>query len=260
MWNKHSIWTQCSLTLPLVMTLASILSLQMLTLWTDLYWSVCLCVSTAIQFIAAEHGVFLVTQDEWQKINVHRTFIIRCIIASMSILQWETYYQALNIIPFAIVSLVVSKHHRIVLALAVLFQLCIGPGPWILTSIYWITERLADYYFANTIKTSIADVRIKKAYGYTAVSTFFEGLVLWHLRCQHRFPYTLRWTPIVFGSFATCLAFLWASQNIKDTHVSRNAIIKRRGHNIAASLTAASACEICRGSLTSLDMESSFGD
>ena len=56
------------------------------------------------------------------------------------------------------------------------------------------------------------------------------------------------------------LSFFWCKYNVKETKISRNAIIRDQGHGMAASLTAAQKCNVCKKCLTALDMESSFGE
>lgn len=259
MWKKHGVWCQCALTLPIVTAVASIFSCQSLTLYTDLYWSFVFSVSTCVQFLAAEHGPFGMDPHTWQVANEYRMFVVRCVIASWSVLKWRAQHHFVLLIPFCMLAFYLKKHHRIIMVPTAFYAFAFG-GPWVLISAYFAVEKLCDHYFSKSIQTSTADMPIKKAYGCMAASIVLETLVLWSIRCKHRFPYTFRWSSLMMACAVCIVSVAWASVNIKDTCVSRNAIIKRRGHNIAASLIAAKACSICQTCLTSLDMESSFGD
>lgn len=258
MWKKHGVWCQCMLVLPVIMSLACILSWQTLTLQEDVYWSFLLLVSTIIQFCAAEHGDFGVTVDVWQRLQRHRLFVMSCIIATWTMASWPVHQHALAIPVYCTISYFASKRYALVLGIGTASAFLIG-GPWALMLSHGLCHHYSDHFFSKLINTSLADIAIKKAYGLRALGIGLESVVLWCLRCWHRFPYTLRWTPLCIGIVVCAGSVLWVSVYIKDTRVSRNAIIKRRGHDIAASLTAASKCPVCQSCLSALDMESSFG-
>lgn len=258
MWKKHGVWCQCMLVLPVIMSLACTLSWQTLTLQEDVYWSFLLFVSTIIQFCAAEHGDFGVTVDVWQRLQRHRLFVTSCIIATWTMTSWPVHQHALAIPVYCAISHFASNRYALVLGIGILGAFLFG-GPWALMLSHCLCHYYSDHFFSKLVGTSIADIAIKKAYGLRALGIVFESVVLWCLRCQHRFPYTLRWTPLCIGVVVCVGSVMWVSVYIKDTHVSRNAIIKRRGHGVAASLTAASKCPVCQSCLSALDMESSFG-
>jgi len=259
MWDKHSVWSQCALVFPATLALACLFSCQHFTLHEDVYWSCVFGVSTVLQFLAAEHGPFGYDTHMWQTLSAHKLFIVRCIILTSCVTQWSVWWRAAILIPLCGVSLLAQQYHHILLGAVVVHNVLLGTS-WVHILSYWCVERWANYYFSKTIETSLADKTIKYAYGCTAVSIVLENIVLWSLRCQQRFPHTFRWSPLCIGLIACAVAFAWAEFNIQDTLVSQNTIIKRRGHNVAASLTAAKACPQCCSCLTSLDMESSFGE
>ena len=259
MWEKHSVWNQCALAFPATLTLACLLSCQFLTLKEDIYWTFVLCSSSALQFLAAEHGPFGYSAHLWQTLAKYKRFVVCAIMAMSSIQQWSVGVHALAFVPLCVLSIFMHKHHRLLLA-AVIVHNMVMSAPWIPMLAYWCAERLSEYYFANSVQTSLADKPIKFAYGYKTATIVLETIVLWSLRCQQRFPHTFRWSPMCIGLIMSCVAFVWAELNIRDTAVSRNTIIKGLGHDVAASLIAAKACPKCRSCLTSLDMESSFGE
>jgi len=262
MWNKHGVWCQGALVIPSVMALASTMSWQAITLPTDMYWSGILCATTILQFMAAEHGPFGAVSDTWQRLNTQRAFIIQCIVTSWSMNNWAVQTHTLAFAMFCALSFCAKDYKRYILVPVIVYRLVsvFVDRVGILVLLYWLAERSSEYYFEKSVQTSIADTPIKKAYGTTAATIVLESAILWSLRCRHRFPYTFRWTPI-WASVLCCVTVVaWCSFNIQDTKVSRNAIITQRGHNMAASLSAAKACPICQKCLSALDMESSFND
>lgn len=257
MWKKHGIWCQCMLVLPMIMSIASVLSWQILTLQEDAYWSMLLVVSTIIQFCAAEHGDFGVTVDVWQRLQRHRLFVMSCIMTTWSLTSWPVHQHALVILLYCAISHFASKYYAPILGVGAASAFLFG-GPWVLMACACFCHHYSDHFFSILAGTSLASIGIKKAYGLRALGIVFESFALWCLRCEHRFPYTMRWTPICIGIIVCAGSVWWSSVHIQDTRVSHNAIIKRCGHGIAASLTAASACPICQSCLSALDMESSF--
>jgi hypothetical protein len=109
---------------------------------------------------------------------------------------------------------------------------------------------------------SMASPHMRSMYGAKASTIILESLCLWGLRCAHRFPYTMRWTPVWLSVIAIVGACAWCICFVKDTCVSRNAVFKCTNplHMPAASMVAAKACPDCQACLTALDMESSFGE
>lgn len=257
MWRKHAVWTQCALTMPMIMSIATCMSWQHITLWDDMYWSVIFMISTAIQFCAAEHGDLVITVDTWHAVQKYRTFVVYCIIASWTMLQLETRYQFGLVLPFVVLSIYAHKHHRIILIVAIIAQLAYS-GPWIWTMATLYAEYMAEHNFSKSIQGRHASIWMRKAYACIALTVLLEALTLWSIRCQYRFPYTFRWAPIVASAICLPGVITWTNANIKDTEVSQDVTVKSQKHRVAASITAAKQCESCRACLTSLDMESSF--
>lgn len=259
MYYKHAVWRQCASVIPILMAMATTLSIQPITFSNDVYWSIILCCSATIQFIAAEHGPFYFTTDTWQKLQQHRNFVIRCMMTTWSLAQFNISQHIMLIPFFCGCSLFLQKHYNFILLPVVLWDIVtINTKSWI--PIYFVLTQLREMMFDKSVGTSIASPPIRQAYGLSAVLIVIESIILWSIRCQYRFPYTFRWTPFIASVIGCILASAWCSISIKDTKVSRNAIIQERGHGMAASLTAAEKCPVCCKCLTSLDMESSFGD
>ena len=258
MWHKHAVWCQCVLSGTLVMAIASAFSWQTLTIYSDVYWTVIFCISTVVQFVAAEHGHWWLSIDQWQKMNVRRGFVFRCLIIAWTLTKWPVSVHAGLFPVYCAASLMLTNLQHFIIVPAVIYDVLFYSSPWML--MYTLVTFWSEKYFSKTIQTSLADVHIKSAYAYKALGILFESIVMWSLRCRHRFPYTFRWTPIWVSLVVMSFAILWSKYYIKETKVSRNAIISAAGHGMAASLTAAENCPVCRKCLTSLDMESSFGD
>lgn len=259
MYQKHAIWRQCACVIPITMATAITLSIQGMTFSNDLYWSIVMCMSSIIQFVSAEHGHFYFTIDTWQKLQQHRDFVIRCIITTWSLAQIDISKHFTLIVCFGLSSLVVQKYHNFVLVPTILNDL-MTLNTKSLVPLYFSMTCLREWSFEKSVGTSIADQPIRQAYGCSAIVVAIESTILWSLRCQYRFPYTFRWMSFIVSILSCVCACLWCSIFVKNTKVSRNAIIQRLGHHMAASLTAAEACPVCCKCLTSLDMESSFGD
>lgn len=259
MLNKHGIWCQTSLVLPTIMSIASTLSCQQLTLHTDMYWSFLFWAVTCIDFMAAEHGPFGASVRLWQTLRKQSRFVIHCVMATWSMTQWPVYQHVCCLPIFWGTSILLQQHHSIVLFFAIIVSFLFGK-PWVAMLLYWICESGSEYLFSRLKGSSLADLPIRNAYGYRALGILFKAMALWSLRCLYRFPYTFRWTPVCLGCICIGLVTGWASTHIQNTQVSRNAIVKRSGHDIAASIFAARKCPECQSCLTALDMESSFGE
>ena len=258
MYNKHAVWRQCASVIPIVMAVATTLSIQSITFSNDVYWSIIFWASTAIQFIAAEHGPFYFKTDTWQTLQQHRDFAIRCLITSWSLGGLDISQHLMLIPVFCVGSLFLRQYYNFTLLPAIVWNIAMfNVNPWI--PVYFVLTYLRESMFEQSIGTSIASPPLRQAYGLSAVVIVIESTILWSLRCQYRFPYTFRWTPFITSIIGCFVGLAWCSVLIKDTKVSRNAIIQKRGHGIAASLTAAENCPVCCKCLTSLDMEASFG-
>ena len=258
MYYKHAVWRQCASVIPIVMAMASTLSIQSITFSNDVYWATVIWVSSVIQFVAAEHGPLYFTIDTWQRLLVHRDFVIRCVITTWSLAQLDVS-QHLMLIPFfCCAGLVLKQQTNVILLPVILWDLAVfNVRPWI--PLYFALAQLRERCLEKMVGTSLACPPIRQAYGFSAATIVVESTVLWSLRCQHRFPYTFRWTPYIASILGCLAACAWCIFSIQNTRVSRNAIIQKRGHGMAASLDAAEGCPVCCKCLTSLDMESSFG-
>ncbi len=258
MWQKHSVWCQCVLSIPIILSFSTIASTQSITFDMDIFWSLILFTSTFIQFVEAEHGVLYKSQDFWKTIYDIRSNVILYIILIWTLTQWPMSSYIYSLFITSIVSIL--TRHKNIYTIAVLIPVALSmPNYTIFILMYGISLYLKNYYFKKSIGTSVADMPIKLAYANKTMAIVFESIILWSIRCSHRFPHTFRWKPFIYGILCCIVCIIWCEFNIKKTKVSRNAIIHKLGHGMAASLTAAQKCNVCKKCLTTLDMESSFG-
>jgi len=259
MYYKHAVWRQCASVIPIVMATATTMSIQPITFSNDVYWTMVMWFSNTISFMAAEHGRLYFTSDTWQTLQQHRNFVIRCIITTWTLAQLDISQHFMLLPLFCCGSLIIQQHYNAILLPAILWDMAaLNVKPFI--PLYFTLTHMREKMFEKTIGTSIASPPLRQAYGLSAATIVVESVIVWSIRCQHRFPYTFRWTPFIVSLVGCLVACMWCSVSIQNTRVSRNAIIQKRGHHMAASLTAAENCPICCKCLTSLDMESSFDD
>jgi hypothetical protein len=256
--QKHAIWCQCVTIFHVAITLACISSFQNITKGPDIFWSTVCVINTIVLFVEAEHAPIVFTTDTWQTINNYREKIIWSVFATFNGPKNPLIYQC-----FAILLIFICFQKLPFLWSISIFGISFFWGSWsvkLLFCIYVFAIYQRHRLFHSVINQSIAGTNLKKAYAAKSIHIFLEGIFIWYLRCLHRFPHEFRWKNVFIGMVAVFLSFLYCSFRVKKTKTSRNAIIKSYGHGMAASLTAAKACPVCRQCLTALDMESSFGD
>ena len=255
MYNKHAVWCQCVLIGIFVLTAASLLSIQEITFDTDIYWSVILLMTSTIQFIVAEHApVAGISTDNWMKAGKIQKTTVYVIMLTWSTIAWQTSWIQWAHIPVGMLVGVFVKGH-LVLAIGVVARM---------TTTFDVTLILMGLLLVAHIKKpkiidkSIASEEHKQTIAIKAISLFLEAIILWLLRCEHRFPHVVRWRPLAAAAVSIVMASLWCEYNVMDTVGADRVIIVRTGHGIAASLRAARSCPVCTKCLTFLDMESSL--
>jgi len=260
MIRKQAIWCQCATVFHIVLAAACISSLQKMTVVMDVFWFIYFTLTTVITFCTAEHGTVVgITPDIWLRCEK----ILKNVIASTIILwsgfHWSVFHYIATTIVMSTALSYVSP-----LAVSIFVLVCMSTTTaysMLLVVVLWtVSQWWTDHWFKNTLNKSIASYELRRAYLGKATVIITEALLLWHVRCLHRFPHVFRWRPVLFGFITILFSCIHCHMNVKNTHVSRNAVIKRAGHGMAASLTAAKACPVCRTCLTQLDMESSFDD
>ena len=262
MWHKHAVWCQCALVMPALMAVASAMSIQPMSWGHDIYWSLFLCVRTVVQFISAEHAALVVDAHVWQRIAVKQTFVVVACINLWHLTQWPIRWHLTSLLFGSLLAAVVPVRPwlnvQTLLPLTAWQVLFVRPATPLIPLV--LARYLEERAFVKTVGTSTADNALREAYAAKSAGIVFESVCLWSIRCAHRFPYTMRWTPVFVSVAGVLQACVWCYYCVRDTHCSTNAIIRRRGHDPAASLTAAQACPVCSTCLSALDMESSCPD
>jgi len=256
MYNKHAVWCQCVLVGMFVLSAASLLSIQNITLSADIYWSCVLLVTSVIQFIVAEHApVAGISIDKWMIIGRIQKATIYVIMLTWSIVAWEESWIQWAHVPVGVVSGILLKKPWYILTFVTLGRAMLT---WDATLVV-ITILLAlNWKPSKVINKSIASKQHRQNIAIKAVSLLLEAVVLWLMRCEHRFPHVIRWRPLAAAGISMAIAALWCEYNVMDTIGDDRVIIVRTGHGIAASLRAARGCPVCTKCLTSLDMESTL--
>ena len=268
MLEKHGTWSQCVIVFKIILTISCFVSIHWESLFSDIVWSLFFGCISIIQFFKEEHGIMAnITPELWCKWNIRSNYAIHLIISSWmlfktSIGDWLWIF----VIVFACNPWTIqwhSHHKRFILPCAVILNIVWGNFSYYLVitnALFILVSFLYSKEYKRLPNSSHACNTIKRVAAYNAMSYFIESVILWQIRCTHRFPYAFRWSPVFIGILVTISAFVWCHLFIKNTSVSRNSIIQRlpSSHDIAFSLQSASKCSICVECLTSLDMESSF--
>ena len=242
MYDKHAVWCQCSAIVYFVLGL-SIFSSSMIwshdSLWGFLFISLGTC-----RFCHAEHmPIFGISINWWVFINNKTSAFV------IGLIGWRTLW-------WYILPVCIAVPHRTELLLPVFVLLQLLNGTIDLTSVYALVKNVQ----MPIVSKSMASKEQKTRFAQFSIQNILEALILWNYRCSQRFPFTFRTKPVLCSCFGVCIALVYCHLYVSPTTVSRNSIITKRGHGVAASLTAAMACDICASTLTSLDMESSFED
>lgn len=256
--QKHAVWCQCVIMGMFVLTVASILSIQSITAKTDMYWSVVFLLTSTTEFIVAEHApVGHISTQMWVKIGVTQKTVVYAIILTWSIYSGDqSWIQWVHIPVAAVIGFFIQKTLPL-LVVATLTRMATSHDVSLLLLVLLLALRVQR---PNIINKSMASREQKQRFAIKAIAILLETLILWFIRCEHRFPNVVRWKPLGAAALAIIVAATWCEYNVMDTIQSGNSIIVGHGHGMAASLRAAQNCPVCLKQLTSLDMESSFSD
>ena len=252
MYHKHAVWCQCAAVFTAVLAASSLLSIQHLTLYVDVYWSFVFGTFALLRFIIAEHApVFGISQVTW--LNMHPRTAVNLVLLVWSCSVWQTRLAFLQL-PFLAAALRFTHDDVVLLAACAVRTFTAWDGSLVIMVLMVMLRRNEP----NVVQKSLASREQKYRFFIQATEIVLQSAVLWLLRCEHRFPHAVRWTPVAVGLMCIGVACGWCHLNVARTSVSRNAIIMRGGHGMAASLKAAQACPVCCQHISSLDMESSF--
>ena len=258
MYQKHAVWCQCVIMGIFILTVASILSIQSITAKTDIYWSVVFLLTSTTEFIVAEHApVGHISTQTWVKIGIAQKTVVYAIILTWSIYSGEQSWIQWVHIPVAAIGGILVQQPLPVLIAATITRMATSHDASLLLLVLLLALQAKR---PNIINKSMASKEQKQRFAIKAMAILLETLILWFIRCEHRFPNVVRWKPLGAAALAIIVAATWCEYNVMDTIQSANSIIVGRGHGMAASLRAAQECPVCFKQLTSLDMESSFSD
>ena len=266
MLYKHGIWSQCVICLKITMAISCFVSTHWESLYSDVIWTLFLLGTCIIQFFTEEHRTIRnITPEQWCKYAIRLNYGIHWIISSWILLKSSMgEWTWLIIIALACNPWTLHFHHkRFILPITLIIYIAWGDFLYSIVGIniiFILVTFLQAQEYNRLPSTSHASNVIKRVAAYNAILHILEAVILWQLRCMHRFPYVFRWNPLIVGVFICVLACGWCHLFIKNTSVSRNSIIQSlpSSHFIAISLDSASKCSVCINCLTSLDMESSF--
>ncbi len=249
MYNKHAVWCQCATIFYFIFALSIFSSFKYFL--KDTYWGLLFLFAGVVRFCHAEHAPCLgLNISHWIKINRTITGLVIGTICS-NIFFSDTTSLFLCQVTFVIVHHFINT--KIVLPIVVLIQLTSNIT---LLPLYCALK----LYTVDNVGKSMASKEQKLRFAKFSIQLVLETLILWTIRCGQRFPFSVRWKPIICSFLILLCVLAYCHLYIKPTKVSRNSIITKKGHGITASLTAANGCEICLSTLNSLDMESSFDD
>jgi hypothetical protein len=255
MLNKQSVWCQIASVFTAVLALSAFFSVQHLTLTQDIYWSFVLGFTSFFRFAVGEHrhqcGISI---DHLVKGGAIWTNILHILILNGLFM---------NCTP---------RHFPIVAGLGVAVSFAPKVRPVLVLSLLRYPDGLTllllgimgfDHAFRRTMASTVGmpqnSVQLKQATAVQSVSILLEALLLWHLRCQHRFPYQYRWSPVLCSAVLTSSVVLWCYWYLPPTLTTSRSIVKRIGHGLTPSLNAIQSCPTCAACLTCLDIEEVYG-
>lgn len=255
MYNKQSVWCQIASVFTAVLAMSAFFSVQYLTLTQDIYWGVVLGLTSFFRFAVGEHRRLCgISTDQLVLGATVWTNILH-------ILVLNSLY--MNCTP---------RHFPVVVGLGVATSLAPKVRPVLVLSLLRYPDGLtllllgtmgADHAFRRAMASTVGrpqnSVQLKQATAVQSVSIVLEALLLWHLRCQHRFPYQYRWSPILCSAVLTGSAALWCHWYLSPTRTTERSIVKRIGHGLAPSFNAIQSCPTCAACLTCLDIEEVYG-
>lgn len=251
MFNKPAVWCQIASVFTGVLALSAFFSVQQMTLSQDIYWSVVLGLTGFFRGAVGEHrrlwGIsihqLVVGADVWT--NILNILILNGLYMDCM----PRYFPGVAVVGVAVYWV---PQARPVLALSLLRY------PDGLTLLL-LGKMALDYSLrlvvASTVGKTHNSIHLKQATAIRTVAILLEALLLWHLRCQHRFPYRYRWSPVFCSALLTSCVVLWCHWYIAPTLTEARSIVKQTGHGLTPSFNAIQNCPTCAACLTCLDIE-----
>lgn len=260
MYNKQAVWCQCVSVAHAIFAAAAIASIQNISMGIDLFFGILLIITTLAHFGTGEHvRIGPIDPEKMQLIEI----CVSRAVASIAIcwqlpIESHLYLHLFSVGLWFVLLRFRFKYIWIVSAVFCVFKMTrmlffVAPL-WAVSKIYY------EKCFENSKGQSYASIYLKNAYLFKSIFILMESVIIWHLRCIHRFPGTIRWKPVLMAIFSIGTACLYCTFNVLPTKISNNAIVGHGNHKMAASLSAAEKCPQCKRNLSALDMESSFDD
>jgi hypothetical protein len=240
MFQKQAVWCQCVSTISATLALSSLFSIQTITWYQDVYWSVILLVTTFLNIMVAEHGLYPELLSSMAAIWSGALTLLMTtgngysMMAGLILgtLQIDCYF----------VQLLALVRYPDILSVLILFNVA------------------AEYKYREYRQAVVgtAHSNLKRATAAKAASITSQTFLLWYMRCHNRFPHVYRWTPVVCSLCAFFCGLCWCHCWVAPTVVSHKAMVKSIGHGLVPSLAAAKQCAVCAACLTRLDVEDIF--
>jgi hypothetical protein len=237
--------------------------MQDMSMSTDICAMTMFMTAAIVHFFSAEHATTgPITPHIWLRIEKGlERWILAVMLIWNSPIESHLYMTGMTAILYFILMFVPGRISYPLISTINIFTLPMSIIPALaLWSIWSLSKFMYEKRFKETGGTSFAGKSLKMAYAWKSIFILTEALLLWYIRCTHRFPGTVRWRPLIVSTGACIMGCLYCTYNRLPTKVSHNAIIILGDHQMAASLAAAKKCEHCQKHIQSLDMESSFGD
>ena len=258
MYDKQAIWCQCVSVAHAIFAVAAMASIQSMSIEIDIFFGLLLIISTLVHFMTAEHahiGSISAEKMQWAEMYVSRAAAVFAVVWQLPV-ESHLYLHLFSILLYLILLVFGFRWIWIVAALQCVYHFpkwlfFVGPL-WAFSKMYY------EKCFEKSRGQSYASIFLRCGYLYKSIFILMESVVIWHLRCMHRFPNTMRWRPVIMAILSIGMVCIYCTFNVLPTKVSRNAIIGNSKHQMAASLAAAEKCPQCKRNLSALDMESSF--
>lgn len=255
MFNKQSAWCQLASVFTAVLALSAFFSVQELTLTQDIYWSLVLGLTSFFRFAVGEHRRLCGISID------HLVFGATVWTNVLHILILNGLYMTCT-----------PRHFPVVFGLGVAVTWYPQVRPVLVLSLLRYPDGLTllllgtmgvDHLFRQTMASAVgrpqSSVQLKQATAVQSVAILLEACLLWHLRCQHRFPYQYRWSPVFCSAVLTSCAVLWCHWYLPPTRTTDRSLVKRIGHGLTPSFDAIRSCPTCAACLTCLDIEEVYG-
>lgn len=251
MFNKQAVWCQIASIFTAILALSAIFSVQHMTFSQDIYWSFVLGLTSFFRFTVGEHrclwGISIdhltIGAEVWS--NILHILILNGLYMNCS----PKHFPVVAVLGVAMYTVPKTR------PLSALALLRYPDGLTLLLLCKAGLDLTGHHILASTVGRPQNSLQLKQATATRAMAIVMEALLLWHLRCQHRFPYQFRWSPVLCSLLLTLVAIYWCHLYTAPTLTTDRSLIKQVGHGLSPSFNAMSSCPTCAACLTCLDVE-----